>query len=616
MTKNLVANFISFFKDLLIYKPPSPMDRFILKEHEPKRPGLLSNLSPLVDELNTLLRFARRLQTAIERAKDTLSQGLDQEKIAALAQEVEVLEAQKAALSPILLAYNSGEDFKQWNISASLAENIIMINKLFRLPDNNDVVIREISIPTSPARKAMLVFMKGLVDNKDITSSVLMPLFAVKELSGNILEALITNHLSSNQAIQINDYQTMIQGISGGNSALFVDGVDGAVLIYTKGFERRAVGRPMIEQTIRGSQSAFTETLRTNISLVRLAIRSPDLVTEMITLGARSQINCAVMYLASIANPDLVREVKRRLNAITTDYIAAGSLDEFIEDDPYIPLPETLSTERPDRVSSHLAEGRVAILLDGDPFALVVPVSLFTLFHSPEDFALKQPSGTFMRIFRLAASFFAGIFPAFYIAICYYHPEVLPTDLLLAIAGARERIPFPSIVEVLFMEFSLEFIREASTRKPGLLGETLGIVGGIILGQAVVTANLISPITVVVVAITAIASFAIPDYRMGMAVRQVRFLYLIAAVLLGLVGVASVLFILTVILSSMKSFGVPYFSPLAPKVIPGLDVVLRGPVFRQEKRPDELNTLDKRRQPAISRKWAGKLKFLKQKKSK
>jgi len=197
----------------------------------------------------------------------------------------------------------------------------------------------------------------------------------------------------------------------------------------------------------------------------------------------------------------------------------------------------------------------------------------------------------------------ASILPAVYIAISYYHPEALPTDLALAIAGARERIPFPAVVEVLFMELSFELIREAGTRKPGLLGETIGIVGGIILGQAVVAANLISPITVVIIAITGLASFAIPDLRTGMTVRLVRFLYLIAALTLGLVGVASVLFLLTVILCSMKSFGVPYFAPLAPKTMAGLDVVVRGPNYRQEERPDELNTLDERRQPSVSRKW-------------
>ncbi len=606
MESNLLTKMFSFLKNYLIYKPPENPTRFVLEENKSKQLQEPTGLSQSFAELNALLRFARRLEAAIEQAKSAITQQPGPDRLTAIQQEIKTLEQQRTELSPILLAYNSEEDTDQRDISVSLAENILIIRRLFRLPYNNDVVIREISIPANPPRKAMLVFAKGLVDNKDITSSVLIPLFAVKELSGDIINFLITNHLSSDQAMPTKDYKMVVKGINDGDTALFVDGADEAILVFTKGFEHRAIGRPMIEQTVRGSQSAFTETLRTNITLVRLALRSRDLVTEMITLGKRSQIDCAVMYLESVANPDLVAEVKRRLSNISTDHIAAGMLEQLIEDHPGIPLPQILSTERPDRVSSHLAEGRISILLDGDPFALVVPISLFTLYHSPEDFVLKMPSGTFMRLLRFTASFVAGIFPALYIAISYYHVEALPTDLILAVAGARERIPFPAFVEVIFMELSFEFIREAGTRIPGMLGETLGIVGAIILGQAVVAANLVSPVTVVIVAITAIAAFAIPDFRMGMAVRQVRFLYLLAAMMLGLVGVGSLLFVLTVVICSMKSFGVPFLSPVAPKTVPGLDVVFHGPAYRQEERPDELNTLDQGRQPSISRKWQQK----------
>ena len=604
---NSLTKIISSLKNLLIYEPPSIPTPFVLEEkqseNESEKPAESSALTESADELNQLLRFAQHLEATIEQAKSAISQEPTPDKIDSILQQIKVLEAQKAELSPILLAYNSGENTESRNISASLEENSLIIKKIFQVSDNEDIIIRDFFIPTNPPRKAMLVFTQGLVDNKDITSSILMPLFAVKELSGDILEFLITKHLSSNQAKQVKDFQAIVKGINGGDTALFVDGANGAILLFTKGFEHRAIGRPQLEQTIRGSQSAFTETLRTNITLVRLTLRSPNLVTKMITLGKRSRIDCAVMYLQSVANPDLVAEVKRRLSNISTDNITAGMLEQFIEDHPGIPFPQILSTERPDRVSSHLSEGRIAVLVDGDPFALVVPISLFTLFGSPEDFALKLPSGTFMRALRYLSAFVAVILPAFYLAITYYHQEAVPTDLILAIAGARERIPFPAIVEVLFIEVSFEFIREAGTRIPGLLGQTLGIVGGIILGQAVVAASLISPVTVVVVAITAIASFSIPDFRMGMAVRQIRFLFIIAGATLGLIGVASGLFVVLGVLSSMKSFGVPYLSPIAPKTTPGLDTMVRGPVYRQEQRPDELNTQDQSRQPPISRKW-------------
>lgn len=606
MSNNALSKVISHLANLLVYKPPDTPTRFVLQEAETPKAEEPSSLSQSAEELDSLLRLARRAKTAVEQTKGILQNDPTPDKLKALQKEIKSLETQQAELAPILLAYNSGEEVKEQSVSASLAENILLVSKIFQIPQNKDLVIREIIIPMKPPLKAALVFSKSLIDKKEINSTVLTPLFNAKNidaLSGDVLQILTTQILPINRVEEVKDFPAIIQAVSAGDTALFVDGSAGAAIIETKGFEHRGISTPRIEQTIRGNQSAFTETLLINISLVRLSLRCPDLVTDVITVGARSQVDCAVMYVQSVANPALVSEVKRRISGICTDNIAAGTLMQFIEDHPRIPFPQALSTERPDRVSSHLAEGRIAILLDGDPCALIVPVTLFTLFHSPEDYALKLPSGTFMRVLRFIAAMLATVLPAVYIAISYYHPEALPTDLALAIAGARERIPFPSIVEVLVMELSFEFIREAGTRKPGILGETIGIVGGIILGQAVVTANLVSPITVVIIAITGVASFAIPDFQTGMAVRQIRFLFLIAAVMLGLVGVASGLLLLTAVLCYMKSFGVPYMSPIASKTIFGLDVVARGPVFRQEERPDALNTLERKRQPSISRKW-------------
>jgi spore germination protein KA len=606
MASTVLAKAVSYLGNLLVYKPPDTPTRFVLKEIEPGAEEEPSILSKSTDELENLLRLARRLEITIEQARELLRRDPSPDKIKAVQKEIKSLETQKTELAPILLAYNSDEELKEKRVSASLAENILLINKIFQIPQNKDLVIREIIIPMKPPLKAALVFSKSLIDKKEINSTVLTPLFNarnIEALSGDVLQILSTQILPINQLKQVQYFPAIIQGIQAGDTALFVDGSAGGIVIETKGFEHRAISTPRIEQTIRGNQSAFTETLLTNISLVRLALRSPDLVTDISTVGARSRIGCAVMYVQSVANPALVAEVKRRINGISADDIAPGMLMQFIEDHPRIPFPQALSTERPDRVSSHLAEGRIAILLDGDPNVLVVPVTLFTLFHSPEDYALKLPSGTFMRVLRFIAALLATILPSLYLAISYYHPEAWPTDLALAIAGAREQIPFPAIVEIFVMELSFEFIREAGTRKPGILGETIGIVGGIILGQAVVAANLVSPITVVIIAITGVASFAIPDFQTGMAVRLIRFLFLMAAMMIGLVGVASGFFILTLVLCYMKSFGVPYMSPIASKTDSGLDAVIRGPVFRQEDRPDFLNTLDPKRQPSISRKW-------------
>ncbi|MPN15650.1 hypothetical protein SDC9_162984 [bioreactor metagenome] len=214
-----------------------------------------------------------------------------------------------------------------------------------------------------------------------------------------------------------------------------------------------------------------------------------------------------------------------------------------------------------------------------------------------------MPLADFTRLLRLLGTILSIVLPALYLSIATFHQEALPTELLLAIAGARERVPFPAIIEILLMELAFELIREAGLRIPGLLGSTIGIVGALILGQAAVEANLVSPIMVVIIAITGLASFTIPDYRLASALRILRFIFLLAASAMGLVGVSLSLLVVTVILCSMKSFGMPYLVPIGPKTMPGFDIVRRGPVFRQEMRPDALNTQDQRRQPHISRKW-------------
>ena len=248
-------------------------------------------------------------------------------------------------------------------------------------------------------------------------------------------------------------------------------------------------------------------------------------------------------------------------------------------------------------------EGRVAIILEGNPFAQILPVSFLSFFHSGEDFSLNAGIANSMRAVRLFGTLLSTVLPAFYLAIAYYHPEAMPTELLLAVAGFHENVPFPAWLEVLMMDLSFELIREAGVRVPGILGSTIGIVGAIVLGQAAVTARIVSPIVVVIIAITGLASFAIPEYRMASAMRLLRFVLSFAAVLWGLVGLAAVLLCLTGLLTSMKSFGVPYFAPMAPKTAGANDVIVRGQVYNQEKRPDELNTKDTRRQPPVSRKW-------------
>lgn len=613
MERTAVGSVWQKVKKLIVYTPPATPSRFVLDEtveddRKETQAKSTRELEGDYQEAKALLRSARRILELGEQTVRILRQNGLAGNIQELKAKLYALEKQQKELIPILLAYDSdGEIEEERQLSVSLEENRSLLEKIYRIPKNKDVVIRELEIGTEPKAKAAAFFIDGMVDTKVMNLTVLQPLMLAsfkRPMGEEFIGMLVNSYLPANQARRVNSFGEVQEGINSGDTVLLFDGIPGALLVGTKGWEHRGVSRPSSEQSVFGAQVAFSENIRVNTALIRTTLKDSNLVTEMIKIGKRSQINCALMYLADLANPQLVAEVGRRLKSIRTDYISeTGTLLQFIEDHPKNPFPQSISTERLDRVGVHLSEGRVAIVMEGNPFVHILPVSFFSFFHSAEDFGMKSIVGNFMRVLRLFGTLIATVLPSLYIAIAYYHQEAIPTDLLLAIAGSRENVPFPAIFEVIIMEISFELLREAGVRIPGLLGSTIGIVGAIILGQAAVAAKIVSPIVVVVIAITGLASFTIPEYRMASAVRLIRFLLLAFASTMGLVGLGTGLLWLTVVLAGMKSFGMPYMTPVAPKTIAGFDVVFRGEVFEKEARPDELSPLDSRRQSVISRKW-------------
>ena len=622
MNNNFSRNFFSknfaALKRLVLYKPPPDAPQFVLDERGATGPekaekdgkAAASEEFHLAAQRHAaMLRYARRLEFALAKAASLLIPPISREKAAALGTELAALEKQKEQLSPLVTSYAFRRDPLDAPISASLEENKLALERLYNLPANKDLITRDITIPAAPPVKAFLAFIDGLADKQTINLAILQPLLLLGSGSrqlydGDTLQKLVGEFLPANQVRLAHTLRDVTDSINLGDTAIFLDGAAAAIVAETKGFEHRTVSRSMIEQSVRSSQSAFTETIRVNTALVRTFLRASDLTAEFLTVGARGNNLCAIMYLKSVINPLLVEEARRRLKSIKTDTIfESGMLQHFFEDYALLPYPQSLLTERPDRVAAALSEGRLAILVDGSPFALVAPISLFTLLHASEDFSFSWITGSFSRALRIASTMVAALFPSLYIAISYFHQEALPTELILAVAGARENVPFPSIVEIAIMEFAFELIREAGVRIPNMMGSTIGIVGAIILGQAAVAASIVSPITVVIIAITGLSSFAIPDYSLAAAVRLTRFAFEIIAAILGLVGVASGILSLLVTFAAMKSLGVPYLAPVAPKTIFGYDVLLRGPAYSQEFRPDALSPQDRRRQPRISRVW-------------
>jgi spore germination protein KA len=493
-------------------------------------------------------------------------------------------------------------------LDRNLAKNRARLKTIFELPANQDIVIREFTIPCLNL-PAFIIYVDGLTDRYSQSFAVLQPLMilnsadlASKDPINTAYDLLVPAH----QVLRSAKLKNVIDGILDGSTVLLIDQSAEALILETKGWEHRSVDKPSNEPVVRGPQEAFNETFRASTAAVRRYIKDPKLVTEIFRVGKRSNTLTAVMYIKDIANPKLVEEVKYRIRSVaaSSDYIAeTGALEEFIEDHPKSIVPQMLSTERPDRLAAHLREGYVGIVMANSPYSLIVPTTFTIFLHAAEDYYLRWPFGNFLRLIRGAAIFIALLLPSFYIAVVNYHQEMIPTDLLLAMTAAREVVPFPAIIEILFMEFAFELIREAGVRVPSIIGPTIGIVGALILGQAAVAASIVSPVLIIIIAITALASFVVPNYNASFTVRILRFIFIILAGMLGFFGIAFGIFVMALHIASLSSFGVPFLTPIAPYRPQNKDRVFRPPGYEQPKRPIYLRPLDLIRQTANPRQW-------------
>lgn len=504
-------------------------------------------------------------------------------------------------------------DAKQKNnpsdvIPNNIDSNLEYMKKSFNYPANKDIKLREFKI--FGKIRAFIIYIDGMVDRNIINRDIISPLLENREADIKqecCAEYILDSVIATNAADKVKTLEEVISSILTGDTGIYIDGCDYYIICETKGYERRNIDKPQIESVISGAQEAFNENLRTNVVLIRRIIKSNNLVTEYMKVGERNNKLCAVMYINGLTNPALINEVKRRIGSIKTDFVLGnGMLQQFIETESASLFPTILTTERPDRTASNIVEGKVAILTDGEPFALIAPVTSTEMLHTSEDMNVRPAYGTFLRFIRAAALFVATFLPGLYIAATNYHQEMIPTELLIAIGSARESVPIPTILEVLLMETSFELIREAGVRVPGMLGTTISIVGALVLGQAAVQASIVSPVLIIVVAVTGLGNFAIPNINFSFGIRVVRMLFIVAGAVLGFYGIAVLLVALEALAVDMKSFGVPFLTLITPKVRKSKDMLIRGAVWNQEFRPDYVNPLDLRRQPKISRQWTKK----------
>lgn len=497
-----------------------------------------------------------------------------------------------------------------YKVFENIKENLDFLKSKYNALICSDIIIREFNMFVyNENHKCFIIYIDGLVDSSSINDFILEPLMLGKfrynkPFDGALSDYIYNCLLPQNSVTSVKNYSDVFSGINMGDCLLFIDTLEIAFDIDVKKYEHRNISVPVNESAIKGPQEGFVENIRTNTSLIRRIVNNENLVIETIPIGKISKIKCSVCYLQNIANGDLVSEIKYRLNNLAVDsLLSTGELEQLIEDDVGFGIPHVLSTERPDKCAKYLFQGRIVLLLNGNPYSIILPATIEDFLFSPEDTNLRPLFANFLRVIRILAAITTLLLPGLYMAVTNFHQELLPTELLFSILSARENVPFPIILEIILLELAFELIREASLRVPSLIASSIGIVGALILGDAAVNAGIVSPILIIIVAITGIASFSMPDFSFGFHIRIFRFWFIALGATAGFLGIGVGLFIYVSMLCSIKSFGVPYTAPLTPSGNMRGTGYFVPHFWKQEYRPSFLSPKKEKAQAKISRKW-------------
>ena len=486
---------------------------------------------------------------------------------------------------------------KSSKLKPSLHENVKMLRS--RLGNSADLVVRELPLGGKEGVMCALLYLDGLAD-KDSLFRLMESLLSHTgerkwEPHLDVIEELI---ITVGDKRYESELEHVVQAIVSGDTALLVDRSDQALVVNTRGWEQRQVTEPMTQTVIRGPHEGFNEDIQTNISLVRRRVKNANLWVERKRIGRITRTTIAVMYINGIVNEKVLREVKDRLDKIDIDSILESNyIEEFIQDSRSYVFPTVNNSERPDVVAAAVLEGRVALFIDGTPHVLIVPAGLTEFLQSPEDYYHHSDYGL-LRLLRYLAVFISVLAPAFYIGILTFHQEMMPPVLLVTIAGQREGVPFPTLVEAFIMETVFELLREASVRMPRAVGTAISIVGALVLGEAAVQAGLVSAAMVIVVAITAIAGFIFPSFEIGISFRMLRFGFMFLAGFMGFLGITIGIIALVLHMCRLQSFGVPYMAPIAPfNLRDQKDTIVRVPWWQMYTRPAIMQLRNVKRQP-------------------
>ncbi len=476
------------------------------------------------------------------------------------------------------------------SVSENIKENMKAYRQIYK--DCSDIKMREMMLGRKKNVRCFLAYIEVAVSNILMETTALGRLLSYLEQAPGeeIVEILDKNALGIADVTPFETMEEAAQGMLTGDAILFVDGYPKALKISDKGYPNMGVTEADSEKVIRGSNEGFADSIKVNTALIRKRVRSTKVKVKEMRPGVRSHTNVNLVYMEDLAYPEIIAEVEKRLNRYEIDGVLdSGVIEQLAEEKWYSPFPQFQTTQRPDRAAMAILEGRVVVLSDNSPVALILPTDYNSFIKTSDDYYNRWEVATFGRLLRYIASFFAMTFPGLYLAVTNFHTQVLPTTLLLSFQAARQGVPFPAVFEVLLMEISFELLREAGVRLPGAMGNTIGIVGGLIIGQAAVEANLVSPIVVIIVAFTALCSFAIPNEEFAFSFRILKFVFIAVCAWLGYFGFLISLLMVLIHLSHLTSFGIPYLMPFVGPELTGYedqrDFLWRFPLRRITKRP-------------------------------
>lgn len=488
------------------------------------------------------------------------------------------------------------------SVDTSTLLNIENLKNL--LGSSEDIKYREILINNNTAMLVNLIYIDGLVNSSDLSNYVVKPLIQNEKIKGSqnadeIIKLIQDGALYFSSQVMTNDLQKVIDEITSGSSILLFSDQNTGFIYDTKGFEKRSIIEPTVENVTKGPKDSFVENYRTNTATIRRRIKTQDLVIENIIIGKQSHTSIGIVYIKSITNEQLLQQVRNRLGLINCDKVFSTSIiEDALSDDLNSSFPQVLSTERPDKFAADLDEGRVGIIVDGIPFGFIVPGTLVQFMQATEDYSHKSVVSSLIRMIRVVAILISLALPGLYISIATFNPEMIPTQLASFLAKSREGVTFPIAIETVAMLFSFEILYEAGLRVPKTIGQAVSIVGTLVVGQAAVEAKLVSPAIVVIVAMTAISSFTVPNQDFSNVIRIWRFVLAAVSTVLGLLGFVLMLIVFTFKLCKLESFGVSYLSPFVSNDGNGImeDTILKFQPKFNKLRPTSLNVKNKKKQ--------------------